>query len=155
MIHHEHSHAPKTYNRAFLIGTGLNISFVLVEAWFGLLTNSLALLADAGHNLSDVLGLLLAWGASYLVQRPPNRKYTYGFRRSSILAALINAILLLLTMGGITWEAIRRLQEPTAIAGGTVILVAGIGVVINTITAFLFLSGRDEDMNIRGAFLHK
>ena len=154
MIHHEHSHAPKTYNRAFLIGTGLNISFVLVEAWFGLLTNSLALLADAGHNLSDVLGLLLAWGASYLVQRPPNRKYTYGFRRSSILAALINAILLLLTMGGITWEAIRRLQEPTAIAGGTVILVAGIGVVINTITALLFLSGRDKDMNIRGAFLH-
>ena len=154
MIHHEHSHAPKTYNRAFLIGTGLNISFVLVEAWFGLLTNSLALLADAGHNLSDVLGLLLAWGASYLVQRPPNRKYTYGFRRSSILAALINAILLLLTMGGITWQAIRRLQEPTAIAGGTVILVAGIGVVINTITALLFLSGRDKDMNIRGAFLH-
>ena len=154
MIHHEHSHAPKTYNRAFLIGTGLNISFVLIEAWFGLLTNSLALLADAGHNLSDVLGLLLAWGASYLVQRPPNRKYTYGFRRSSILAALINAILLLLTMGGITWEAIQRLQKPTAIAGGTVILVAGIGVVINTITALLFLSGRDKDMNIRGAFLH-
>jgi cobalt-zinc-cadmium efflux system protein len=154
MIHHEHNHAPKTHNRAFLIGTGLNISFVLVEAWFGLLTNSLALLADAGHNLSDVLGLLLAWGASYLVQRPPNHKYTYGLRRSSILAALINAILLLLTMGGISWEAIRRLQEPTPIAGGTVILVAGIGVVINTVTALLFLSGRDEDMNIRGAFLH-
>jgi len=154
MIHHEHNHAPKTHNRAFLIGTGLNISFVLVEVWFGLLTNSLALLADAGHNLSDVLGLLLAWGASYLVQRPPNHKYTYGLRRSSILAALVNAILLLLTMGGITWEAIRRLQEPTPIAGGTVILVAGIGVVINTVTALLFLSGRDEDMNIRGAFLH-
>ena len=152
--HHEHSHAPKTYNRAFLIGTSLNIGFVLVEAWVGLITNSLALLADAGHNLSDVLGLLLAWGASYLVQRPPNHKYTYGLRRSSILAALINAILLLLTMGGITWEAIRRLQEPSAVAGGTVILVAGIGVVINTITALLFMSGRDKDMNIRGAFLH-
>lgn len=152
--HHEHSHAPKTYTRAFIIGASLNIGFVVVEAWFGLLTNSLALLADAGHNLSDVLGLLLAWGASYLVQRPPNHKYTYGLRRSSILAALINAILLLLTMGGITWEAIRRLQEPTPIAGGTVILVAGIGVVINTITALLFMSGRDKDMNIRGAFLH-
>jgi cobalt-zinc-cadmium efflux system protein len=151
---HEHSHAPKTYNRAFLIGTSLNIGFVLVEAWFGLITNSLALIADAGHNLSDVLGLLLAWGASYLVQRPPNLKYTYGLRRSSILAALINAILLLLTMGGITWEAIRRLQEPSAVAGGTVILVAGIGVVINTITALLFMTGRDKDMNIRGAFLH-
>ncbi|NUN65588.1 cation transporter [Pseudanabaena biceps] len=152
--HHDHSHAPKDYNRAFLIGTSLNIGFVLVEAWFGILSHSLALLADAGHNLSDVLGLLLAWGASYLVQRPPNHKYTYGLRRSSILAALINAVLLLLTMGGITWEAIRRLQEPSEIAGGTVILVAGIGVVINTITALLFMSNRDKDMNIRGAFLH-
>lgn len=135
-----------------MIGTGLNIGFVIVEAGFGLITNSLALLADTGHNLSDVLGLLLAWGASYLVQRPPNHKYTYGLCHSSILAALINAILLLLTMGGITWEAIRRLQEPTAIAGGTVILVAGIGVVINTITALLFLSGRDEDMNFVARF---
>ncbi|MDF0556748.1 cation diffusion facilitator family transporter [Kamptonema sp. UHCC 0994] len=152
--HHEHSHSPKTYNRAFLIGTSLNVSFVLVEAWFGVISHSLALLADAGHNLSDVLGLLLAWAASYLVQRPPSRKYTYGLRRSSILAALLNAILLLLTMGGITWEAIRRLQEPSPIAGDTVILVAGIGVVINTITALLFLSGREGDMNIRGAFLH-
>ncbi|WP_445248201.1 cation diffusion facilitator family transporter [Microcoleus sp. OTE_8_concoct_300] len=155
MVHpHEHSHSPKTYNRAFLIGTSLNVSFVLVEAWFGVITHSLALLADAGHNLSDVLGLLLAWAASYLVQRPPSRKYTYGLRRSSILAALLNAILLLLTMGGITWEAIRRLQEPSPIAGDTVILVAGIGVVINTITALLFMSGREGDMNIRGAFLH-
>jgi len=151
---HNHPHAPTTYNSAFLIGTSLNISFVLVEAWFGVITNSLALLADAGHNLSDVLGLLLAWGASYLVQRPPNRKYTYGLRRSSILAALLNAILLLLTMGGITWEAIRRLQDPSPVAGDTVIWVAGIGVVINTITALLFMSGREGDMNIRGAFLH-
>ncbi len=152
--HHGHNHAPETHNRAFLIGTSLNVGFVLVEAWFGIITHSLALLADAGHNLSDVLGLLLAWAASYLVQRPPNHKYTYGLRRSSILAALLNAILLLLTMGGITWEAIRRLQEPSPIAGGTVIFVAGIGVVINTLTALLFLSGRERDMNIRGAFLH-
>jgi cobalt-zinc-cadmium efflux system protein len=151
---HEHSHPPKTYNRAFLIGTSLNIGFVLVEAWFGAISHSLALLADAGHNLSDVLGLLLAWGASYLVQRPPDRKYTYGLRRSSILAALLNAILLLLAMGGITWEAIRRLSDPSPISGSTVIWVAGIGVIINTITALLFMSGRERDLNIRGAFLH-
>lgn len=154
MHHHEHDHSPKTYNRAFLIGTSLNIGFVLVEAWFGAIAHSLALLADAGHNFSDVLGLLLAWAASYLVQRPPNQKYTYGLRRSSILAALLNAVLLLLTMGGITWEAIRRLQDPTPIAGGTVIWVAGIGVVINTVTALLFMSGRERDLNIQGAFMH-
>ncbi len=155
MVHsHQHSHAPKTYNRAFLIGTSLNIGFVLVEAWFGAISHSLALIADAGHNLSDVLGLLLAWAASYLVQRPPDRKYTYGLRRSSILAALLNAILLLLVMGGIAWEAIRRLSDPSPVAGSTVIWVAGIGVVINTITALLFMSGRERDLNIRGAFLH-
>jgi cobalt-zinc-cadmium efflux system protein len=152
--HHEHSHSPKTYNRAFLIGTSLNIGFVIVEAWFGAIAHSLALLADAGHNLSDVLGLLLAWAASYLMQRPPNHKYTYGLRRSSILAALLNAMLLLLTMGGIAWEAIRRWQDPSPIAGNTVIWVAGIGVAINTLTALLFLSGREKDLNIRGAFLH-
>lgn len=151
---HSHSHAPKTYNRAFAIGTSLNIGFVLFEAWYGTISHSLALLADAGHNLSDVLGLLLAWAANYLVQRPPNDRYTYGLRRASILAALLNAILLLLTMGGITWEAIRRLQQPTPIAGNTVIVVAGIGVAINTLTALLFMSGRERDLNIRGAFLH-
>jgi cobalt-zinc-cadmium efflux system protein len=152
--HHGHSHSPKTYNRAFLIGTSLNVGFVIVEAWFGAIAHSLALLADAGHNLSDVLGLLLAWAANYLMQRPPNHKYTYGLRRSSILAALVNAMLLLLTMGGIAWEAIRRLQDPSPIAEDTVIWVAGIGVAINTLTALLFLSGRDKDLNIRGAFLH-
>jgi cobalt-zinc-cadmium efflux system protein len=155
MVHpHQHSHVPKTYNRAFLLGTSLNIGFVLVEAWFGATAHSLALIADAGHNLSDVLGLLLAWAASYLVQRPPDRKYTYGLRRSSILAALLNAVLLLLAMGGIAWEAIRRLSDPSPVAGSTVILVAGIGVLINTITALLFMSGRERDLNIRGAFLH-
>jgi cobalt-zinc-cadmium efflux system protein len=151
---HDHSHSPKKYNRAFLIGTILNVGFVLVEAWFGSIAHSLALLADAGHNFSDVLGLLLAWVASYLVQRPPDRKYTYGLRRSSILAALLNAILLLLTMGGIAWEAIRRLSDPSPIAGSTMIWVAGVGVVINTLTALLFMSGREHDLNIRGAFLH-
>jgi cobalt-zinc-cadmium efflux system protein len=155
MVHsHNHNHSPKTYNRAFLIGTSLNVGFVLVEAWFGSIAHSLALLADAGHNFSDVLGLLLAWVASYLVQRPPDRKYTYGLRRSSILAALLNAILLLLTMGGIAWEAIRRLSDPSPIAGDTMIWVAGVGVAINTLTALLFMSGRERDLNIRGAFLH-
>ncbi|WRH67734.1 MAG: cation diffusion facilitator family transporter [Planktothrix sp. GU0601_MAG3] len=159
MVHHHshdhsHSHAPKTYNRAFQIGIGLNIGFVLIEVGFGLITQSLALLADAGHNLSDVLGLLLAWGASYLGQRPPNQTYTYGWRRSSILAALLNGILLLLAMGAITWEALRRLQEPTPVPGTTLIWVAGVGVVINTLTALLFVSGGKKDINIRGAFLH-
>jgi cobalt-zinc-cadmium efflux system protein len=151
---HSHSHAPKTYTRAFQIGIGLNIGFVLIEVAFGLTTQSLALLADAGHNLSDVLGLLLAWGASYLAQLPPNQTYTYGWRRSSILAALLNGILLLLAMGGITWEALRRLQEPTPVPGMTLIWVAGVGVVINTLTALLFFSGGKKDINIRGAFLH-
>jgi cobalt-zinc-cadmium efflux system protein len=155
MVHtHKHSHSPKTYNRAFLIGISVNMGFVFVETWFGAISHSLALVADAGHNLSDVLGLLLAWAASYLVQRPPDHKYTYGLRRTSILAALLNAILLLLTMGGIAWEAIRRLSDSSPIAGGTMIWVAGIGVIINTLTALLFMSGRERDLNIRGAFLH-
>lgn len=155
MVHsHSHHHAPQTYTRAFQIGIGLNVGFVLIEAGFGWVTQSLALLADAGHNLSDVLGLGLAWGASYLVQRPPNPTYTYGLRRSSILAALLNAILLLLAMGGIAWEALRRLQDPTPVPGLTLIWVAGVGVVINTLTALLFFSGGKGDLNIRGAFLH-
>ncbi len=159
MVHHHshghsHSHTPKTYTRAFQIGIGLNIGFVLIEVAFGLTSQSLALLADAGHNLSDVLGLLLAWGASYLGQLPPNQTYTYGWRRSSILAALLNGILLLMAMGGITWEALRRLQEPTPVPGMTLIWVAGVGVVINTLTALLFFSGGKKDINIRGAFLH-
>lgn len=152
--HHEHNHSPKTYKWAFQIGIGLNVGFVLIEAGFGWVTQSLALLADAGHNLSDVLGLLLAWGASYLAQSPPSHYYTYGLRRSTILAALLNAILLLLAMGGITWEALRRLQEPTAVPGMTLIWVAGVGVVINTLTALLFFSHSKKDINIRGAFLH-
>lgn len=152
--HHGHDHAPTNYNRAFVIGTVLNVGFVIIEASFGFLTQSLALLADAGHNLSDVLGLLLAWGASYLAGRPPTKRYTYGLRRSSILAALLNAIILLLAMGGIAWEALRRFNDPSPVAGTTIIVVAAIGVVINTATALLFMSGRQGDLNIRGAFLH-
>ncbi len=157
MVHHHahgHSHAPKTHTRAFQIGIGLNIGFVIIEAWFGWITQSLALLADAGHNLSDVLGLLLAWGASYLARRPPSRTYTYGLRRTTILAALFNSMLLLLAVGGIAWEALRRLQNPTPVPGITLIWVAGVGVVINTLTALLFFSGGKQDLNIRGAFLH-
>jgi cobalt-zinc-cadmium efflux system protein len=152
--HHDHHHGPKTHTRAFQIGIGLNIGFVLIEAAIGWTAQSLALLADAGHNLSDVLGLLLAWGASYLAQRPPSRTYTYGLRRSTILAALFNSMLLLLAVGGIAWEALRRLQNPTPVPGMTLIWVAGVGVVINTLTALLFFAGGKQDLNIRGAFLH-
>ena len=152
--HHGHNHVSSNYNRAFAIGIALNVSFVIVEAVYGVLAHSIALLADAGHNLSDVLSLILAWGASLLSRRPPNRRYTYGLRRSSILIALLNAILLLLAMGGITWETLQRFSNPEPIAGGTVIGVAAVGIFINTITALMFMSGRKLDLNIRGAFLH-
>ena len=154
MSHHHSNHSPSDYNRAFAIGVALNVIYIVVEATYGFLAGSLALLADAGHNLSDVLGLLLAWGANYLVQRKPTQRHTYGWRKSTILAALTNAIILLVAMGGIAWEAVRRFSDPSPVAGKTVIIVAAIGVVINTATALLFLSGRKTDLNIRGAFLH-
>jgi cobalt-zinc-cadmium efflux system protein len=153
MAHH-HDHSPKDYSRAFAFGVALNVGFVIVEAAYGIMAGSLALMADAGHNLSDVLGLLLAWGANYLVRRKPTERRTYGWRKSSILAALINAVILLVALGGIVWEAIQRLGVPVPVAGKTIIFVALIGVVINTATALLFLSGRKSDLNIRGAFLH-
>ncbi|MDB9311469.1 cation diffusion facilitator family transporter [Spirulina sp. CS-785/01] len=128
MSHSHHHHAPTSYNRAFLIGTILNVVFVVIEAGYGFFTNSLALLADAGHNLSDVLGLILAWGASALSQFPPSGRYTYGLRRSSILAALLNGIILLLAMGAIAWESIQRFYTPHEVAGQTIIIVALIGV---------------------------
>jgi len=142
------------YDRAFAFGVALNVGFVIVEAAYGIMAGSLALLADAGHNLSDVLGLLLAWGANYLVRRKSTERRTYGWRKSSILAALINAVILLVALGGIAWEAIRRLGVPVPVAGRTIIFVALVGVLINTATALLFLSGRKSDLNIRGAFLH-
>ena len=153
MAHH-HDHGPTNYSRAFAFGVVFNVGFVIVEAAYGIMAGSLALLADAGHNLSDVLGLLLAWGANYLVRRKPTGRRTYGWRKSSILAALINAVILLVALGGIAWEAIRRLGAPVPVAGRTIIFVALVGVVINTATALLFLSGRNSDLNIRGAFLH-
>lgn len=149
-----HSHAPKNFGRAFAIGTALNLGFVVVQVIFGLLAHSLALLADAGHNLGDVLGLVLAWWASHLVKAAPTERRTYGLGRSSILAALANAVFLLVAVGGITWEAIRRFGDPTPVAGGTVIWVAALGIAINTATALLFLSGRKGDLNVKGAFMH-
>ena len=151
---HDHHHRFMNYDRAFAFGVALNVGFVIVEAAYGIMAGSLALLADAGHNLSDVLGLLLAWGANYLVRRKPTERRTYGWRKSSILAALINAVILLFALGGIAWEAIRRLGVPVPVAGKTVIFVALAGVVINTATALLFFSGRKSDLNIKGAFLH-
>lgn len=151
---HAHDHSPTNYGRAFAIGTALNIGFVVIEAAYGYLSGSLALIADAGHNASDVLGLLLAWGASALVQRRPTQRHTYGMRRASIMAALGNAMLLLVAVGGIAWEAIRRFGAPEAVTGSTIIWIAAVGVVINAVTAALFLSGRHADVNIRGAFLH-
>ncbi|MDM7991829.1 MAG: cation diffusion facilitator family transporter [Candidatus Fermentibacter sp.] len=142
------------YGRAFAIGIILNVAFVLVEVFFGLMADSLALLADAGHNLSDVVGLVVAWGASWLSQWHPTDKYTYGFRRSSILAALINALLLIVAIGGIVWEAIGRLMHPVAAHAPTIIWVAAVGVGINAATALLFIAGRRSDLNIRGAYLH-
>lgn len=151
---HGHSHAPKSFGKAFAIGTALNLGFVIIEAGYGIAAGSMALLADAGHNLSDVLGLLIAWGAATLGRRTPKGRYTYGFRSSSILAAFLNALLLLVAIVVIAVEAIRRFSEPAPVAGGTVMIVATVGIVINTATALLFMSGRKGDLNIKGAFLH-
>lgn len=152
---HDHGHAHHgDYNRAFAIGVALNVVFVMVEAGYGFYAGSLALLADAGHNLSDVVSLLVAWGASLLASTRPTERRTYGFRRATILAALLSSVLLLVALGAIAWEALGRLQAPVAVSGPVVILVATIGVVINTATALLFLSGRKKDLNIRGAFQH-
>jgi len=151
---HGHVHAPKDFGRAFAIGTALNLGFVAIEATYGILAHSMALLADAGHNLSDVFGLLMAWGAAAMARRAPSARFTYGLRSSSILAALANAILLLIAVGAIAWEAVQRFSHPAPVAGTTVMIIAGIGIVINTATALLFLSGRHDDINIRGAFTH-
>jgi cobalt-zinc-cadmium efflux system protein len=157
--HHGHSrmghvHAPANFGEAFAIGIILNITYVIIEAAYGFISNSVALLADAGHNLGDVLGLLVAWIAAVLVKRAPSARFTYGLRGSSILAALFNAVFLLLTVGAISWEAIQRFSNPEPVSGATVMVVAAIGIVINGITALLFASGRKDDLNIRGAFLH-
>ncbi len=151
---HDHNHQISNYNRAFAIAVILNLIFVAIEAGYGVAAGSLALIADAGHNLSDVLSLLLAWGAGLLATKPATEKRTYGFRKVTIMASLASAILLLVALGGITLEAIGRFFDPKPVDGMTVIAVAAIGVVINTITALLFVSGQKHDLNIRGAFLH-
>ena len=151
---HGHSHAPADYGRAFVIGILLNTAFVVFEVVYGTLSGSLALVADAGHNASDVLGLLLAWGAYLVSRRLPSQKHTYGLRRGSILASLSNAALLLVALGVIIWEALHRLGQPAPVAGGTVIWVATLGIVVNGVTAYLFASGRKGDLNLRGAFQH-
>lgn len=152
-VNDAHHHGAE-HSRAFAIGVALNLGFVAVEATFGVVAGSLALLADAGHNLGDVLGLLLAWGATYLARLRPTTRRTYGWRSSTILAAFLNAVILLVAVGGIASEAVRRLYEPAPVAGRTVILVAAAGIAINTATALLFRPGRKHDLNIRGAFLH-
>jgi len=154
---HDHGHAPANFNRAFAIGIVLNIVFVAIEAFYGWKINSLALLADAGHNLSDVAGLVLAWGGALASKLRPNPRHTYGWKRGTILAAFANALLLLMAMGALAWEAVGRLFSPEPLAGAegvTIMVVAGIGIVINTATALLFMRGREHDLNIRGAFMH-
>ncbi|SDN33278.1 cobalt-zinc-cadmium efflux system protein [Methylobacterium phyllostachyos] len=149
-----HVHAPKNFGPAFAIGIALNTVFVVVEAIYGYLGNSMSLVADAGHNLSDVLGLVAAWVAAILVRRQATARFTYGYRGSSILAALFNAVFLLIAMGAVIWEALVRLVHPEPVAGTTVMVVAAIGILVNGITAWLFASGAKGDINIRGAFLH-
>jgi len=149
-----HNHGPADYNRAFAIGIVLNFVFVIAEVIFGFTADSLALLADAGHNLSDVAGLLIAWGASLLSRLRPTTKRTYGYRSTTIIAALANAVILLVAVGGIALESVQRFKNPAPAAGETIIIVAAIGVAINTVTALLFFTGRKKDLNIRGAFLH-
>lgn len=150
---HDHDHQPN-YNLAFALGVTLNITFVAIEVVYGVLADSLALIADAGHNFSDVLSLLLAWGANLLSSSAATDKRTYGFRKVTVMASLISAVMLLIALGGIGWETVHRFLDPKPVAGDIVITIAAIGFVINTLTALLFMSGRKHDLNIRGAFLH-
>jgi cobalt-zinc-cadmium efflux system protein len=151
---HPHAHAPADFGRAFAIGIGLNLAFVAIEVIYGIYGHSVALLSDAGHNLGDVLGLAVAWGATMLARRPPTPRFTYGLGATSILAALLNALFLLIAVGAISWEAVIRLMHPAPVAGDVVMIVAAIGIFINGATALMFASGRKGDLNIRGAFLH-
>ena len=149
-----HSHAPMSFGRAFVLGIALNVAYVIAEALYGVAAHSLALLADAGHNLGDVLGLAAAWTAAMLARRRPSGRFTYGLGRTSVLAALGNAVVLLVITGGIAWEAIRRLMEPKPTGSIIIMVVAAVGIAVNGATALLFMAGRKGDLNIRGAFLH-
>jgi cobalt-zinc-cadmium efflux system protein len=152
--HHHHHAAPDGSSRAFALAVGLNALFVAIEFAYGFIANSTALMADAGHNLSDVLGLLLAWGAAVLAKTAPNGRYTYGLRSSSILAALGNSLLLMVACGAIALEAVQRFSQPAPVAGTTVSIVAAIGVLVNGFSAWLFMSGSKDDLNVRGAYQH-
>ena len=160
--HHNHNHSkghhhhpsPKSQGRVFIMTIVLNMLFVIIEFAYGFITNSTALIADAGHNISDVLGLMLAWGAIILTRKAPSKRYTYGLRSTSIMAAVANAMLLLVACGAIAMEAIDRFSQPPAVAGLTVSIVAAVGIVINGLSAWLLMRGSKEDLNIRGAYLH-
>lgn len=152
--HHHHHVSPDGNGRAFAIAIALNTVFVGVEFVYGFIANSTALMADAGHNLSDVLGLALAWGAAVLARRQPSGRFTYGLRSSSILAALLNALLLMMACGAIGWEAVHRLASPGPVAGVTVSIVAAVGVLVNGVSAWLFMAGSKDDINVRGAYQH-
>jgi cobalt-zinc-cadmium efflux system protein len=151
---HHHHGDPNNHGRVFVIAIALNAVFVVIELAYGLIANSMALMADAGHNLSDVLGLLLAWSAMILGRKAPNERFTYGLRSTSILAALTNAMFLLVACGAIAWEAIQRFSQPPVVAGLMVTLVAAVGIIINGLSAWLFMKGSKGDLNIRGAYLH-
>lgn len=150
----DHNHVPRDFGSAFAWAIGLNAAYVVVEAGFGFVSGSLALVAGAAHNLTDVGGLVLAWGALALSRRAPSERHTYGLGRTSILAALVNGVALMIAVGALAWEAIGRFTAPAEVAGGTVLWVALLGIAINAGTAYLFIRGRDRDLNVEGAFLH-
>lgn len=152
---HNHSHTNSNeFNQKFKIGIVLNLVFIAVEVIYGLLYNSLALIADAGHNLSDVLGLVIAWGANYLLRKEPTKTFTYGFKRTTILAAVLNSLILFVALGIILMEAIQRFNSETEVEGNVIIIVAGVGVLINGLTTYLFVKDKEKDLNIKGAYLH-
>jgi len=152
--HHHNHHAKADFGPAFAIGIALNLGFVAIEAVYGFIANSMSLLADAGHNLSDVLGLVVAWAGAVMAKRAASPRFTYGLKKAPILAALANSLFLLVAVGAIGAEAIRRLFYPSSSDGETIMIVAGVGIVVNALTALLFARGREHDINIRGAYLH-
>jgi cobalt-zinc-cadmium efflux system protein len=149
--HHGHSHV---VGPRFAVGAAVNFAFVLAEIAFGVAAHSVALVADAAHNFGDVLGLLLAWGATILARKLPSSTHTYGLRKTTLLATLANAVLLLVAVGGVVWEAIQRLQDPEPVRAGIIIVIAAAGVVVNGASALLFMKDRHEDTNVRAAFAH-